>query len=160
MQPDFALSLLSRLKEEGLHTAIETHGGFSPEICKALIKVTDQFLVDLKHMDSQKHKQYTGIGNERVLDNLKQLAAHGLIIRIPVIPGFNDDNENMERSASFAKELCVPVHLLKFHKMACAKYLSLGKIYQYSNIETLSDERIFQIQHIFLDSGVTAQIGG
>lgn len=160
LQMPFLEELLARLKKQGVHTAIETHGYFDANIRETLIPLTDQFLVDLKHLDKETHERATGFSNEIILENMAGLANYGLSIRIPVIPGYNDSDENMAKCADFASSLAVPVHLLPFHAMAAGKYNSLGRDYVYAGTKPLPVERNEDILNIFLDKGVRAQLGG
>ncbi len=160
LQMDYIAEVFSKLHDLGIHTAIESHGHFSDAERERLIPLVDQFLIDLKHMDSAKQEEYTGFGNEQILKNMEALRDHGLVIRIPLVPGFNDDDENLTRSAAFAKKLDVPVHLLKFHNMASSKYESLGREYAYKNIKTQPQEELERMLKIFTDMGVEAQLGG
>jgi len=160
LQMDYIAEVFGKLHDLGIHTAIESHGHFSDGDRERLIPLVDQFLIDLKHMDSKKHEEYTGYGNEQVLRNLEKLKDHGLTIRIPLIPGFNDDDDNLRKSAEFAKKLGVPVNLLKFHNMASSKYESLGRNYAYKDVGPQTAERLEHMLGIFTDMGVEAQIGG
>ena len=130
-QPIFTLELLKRLKAEGIHTAVDTTGFAQWKIVEQVLPYTDLFLYDLKHMDSAKHKAATGVPNEIILENARQIAAHGgkLQIRIPVIPMFNHDVENIRATAEFCKELgdaVTIVQLLPYHSMGAMKYLRIS----------------------------------
>jgi len=107
-QPGFALELLKKCKEHGIHTAMETCGYAKFETLNSLVPYLDLLLYDLKHMDSKRHAKATGVPNELILENLKKLSAiPGLecVIRIPLIPGFNDDEENVKLTAEFVAGL-------------------------------------------------------
>ena len=106
-QPEFTLAVLKRLKEEGIHTALDTTGYASWATVEKVLPYVDLFLYDLKHMDSEKHKAVIGVPNEPILDNAKRLAAAGakLQVRIPVIPMFNNDEANIRKTAEFCKSL-------------------------------------------------------
>lgn len=134
MQPKLLFETMKILKERGIHIALESHGVFSDEICNELIKYVDQFLIDLKHVDDEKHKKVIGVSNQQVIRNLKKLSKKDLTIRIPLIPGFNDDAENLKKSAQFAKNLGVKIDLLPFHNYGSSKYKALGMHYDYENI--------------------------
>ena len=163
MQPDYLRALLRALKQKNVHTCIESHGGFSDEIRQMLLLYVDQFLIDLKHMDSETCKRFTGRGNEQTLNNILAIAEAGkdITIRIPVIPGFNDTEQNMRESAGFAKRVGLDVHLLAFHKMASGKYEALvGRDYAYANCDTIPEETMERFVQIFAEHGVKATIGG
>ena len=114
-------------------------------------------------MDSETCKRFTGRGNEQTLNNILAIAEAGkdITIRIPVIPGFNDTEQNMRESAGFAKRVGLDVHLLAFHKMASGKYEALvGRDYAYANCDTIPEETMERFVQIFAEHGVKATIGG
>ena len=130
-QPEFTLAVLKRLKEEGIHTALDTTGYASWSTVEKVLPYVDLFLYDLKHMDSDKHKAVIGVPNEPILDNAKRLAAVGakLQVRIPVIPMFNNDEANIRKTAEFCKSLgeaVVSVQLLPYHNLGVMKYLRIS----------------------------------
>jgi glycyl-radical enzyme activating protein family len=130
-QPEFTLAVLKRLKEEGIHTALDTTGYASWATVEKVLPYVDLFLYDLKHMDSEKHKAVIGVPNEPILDNAKRLAAAGakLQVRIPVIPMFNNDEANIRKTAEFCKSLgdaVVSVQLLPYHNLGVMKYLRIS----------------------------------
>jgi pyruvate formate lyase activating enzyme len=131
-QPEFLLELIAELKP--FHVALETSGYAPNRIFHQAIFAADLVLMDLKHTDPETHRQYTGVDNGLILDNLKDLCDSGrkFMIRIPVIPGINDTPENFEKVAQLlqrAKGL-ERLELLPYHKTAGAKYAMLGRDYQ------------------------------
>ena len=132
-QADFAAELLKACKEAGLHTAIESTGNAPWSDIEKLLPYLDLYLMDIKHMDSAKHKEYTGVGNERILENAKLIAKSGvdLIIRTPVIPTFNDGADEIKAIADFARSLggAKEYHLLPYHRLGTDKYTGLGRAY-------------------------------
>ena len=161
-QPDFVLEVLKRLKAEGIHTALDTTGYVNWEIIEQVLPYTDLFLYDLKHMDSDKHKAAVGVPNERILENAKEIAARGgkLQVRIPVIPQFNHDTENIRKTAEFCKELgdaVTVVQLLPYHSLGAMKYL---RISDQTPVEAVppSDEYMQKLKAIFEELGVPAKI--
>ena len=130
-QADFTVAILKRMKEEGVHTALDTTGFASWETVERTLPWTDLYLYDLKHMDSEKHRQIIGVPNETILLNARKLAAAGkkLQVRIPVIPMFNNDAENIRATAAFCKELgdaVTVVQLLPYHNLGVTKYLRIS----------------------------------
>lgn len=130
-QPGFVLAVLRRLKEKGLHTAVDTAGDIAPDVVRGVMPYTDLFLYDLKHMDSACHKAVVGVPNERILSNAALIAREGgkMQIRIPVIPGFNDSDENFHATGRFCREIregITVVQLLPFHSLGEAKYPRIG----------------------------------
>lgn len=167
-QFDFLLNFLTELKKTGIHTAIETNGRFSADRLAKLIPCTDLFLCDVKHMNTAKHKQYTGVPNKLILENVYRIAVEyqsELILRIPLIPGFNDDADNLKATARFSRELSEKgrlcgVHLLGFHNMASSKYEALQREYRYKNMPSFTAEQLNQFADYFSKEHVNVQIGG
>jgi len=130
-QPEFTTEVFRRLKEEGIHTACDTTGYVKWEIIEKVLPYVDLFLYDLKHMNSDKHKQMVGVPNEIILENAKKIAEHGgkMQIRIPVIPLFNDDEANIRNTAEFIKSLGDAVtvtQLLPYHNLGVTKYARIS----------------------------------
>lgn len=163
MQADFATALLRGAKEHGVHTAIETCGfGNWDDLCK-MLPYLDLVLFDVKHTDSAKHRQYTGVGNERILANLKRLGETGkeVIIRVPYIPGVNDSAENIRATGELARSVHAKmVHLLPFHKMGEAKWVGLGQEYTFADAELPEQEQINPSATILEEMGIRVNIGG
>ena len=135
VQPDFALAILEACRERGVNTCVETTMFCKSETLERFYDLTDLWLADLKFMDSDEHKKWTGVGNERILANLEKVARDGnkMVIRIPVIPGINDDEENIRASAEFVRDklgdAVVQLQLLQYRKMGVEKYNSIGVPY-------------------------------
>lgn len=131
-QPEFLLECLKRLRP--MHRSIETSGYCQPEIFKSLLNELDYIIMDIKIADGAKHKIYTGVGNRLILKNLEQVKASNkpFRIRIPVIPGVNDTQENYRRTAALLKgaDNLEMVELLPYHKTAGAKYGMVGRVYK------------------------------
>ncbi|MBT8372727.1 MAG: glycyl-radical enzyme activating protein [Deltaproteobacteria bacterium] len=129
MQTSFLLKLLDACGELDLHRAVDTCGHTDTQTLLRVASRTELFLFDLKHMDPEKHCRYTGVSNEMILTNLIGLCQRGArsIVRVPLIPGFNCDEENIERTGEFIASLAgIPqVNLLPFHRTAVTKYKSL-----------------------------------
>ncbi len=127
LQVDFLLELLKKCKEENIHTAIETAGCVSFEHFCKILPYTDLFLFDIKSVDREKHKNFTGADNELVLQNARKLKAKNaeIIFRMPIVPGYND------REVSAAAELAKPnkLELMPYHSICKGKYDALGRIF-------------------------------
>lgn len=164
LQPDFGTALLRAAKDMGLTTAIETTGFASFETIKRFLKYLDYVLMDIKHMNPQKHKEFIGHTNELVLENAKKIKAIGanLTIRVPVIPTFNNTVEEISDIARFAKALGVEkLHLLPYHRMGEDKYAGLGREYLLKGIEPMKDEYMQTLYKAAYDIfGNGCQIGG
>ena len=129
LQIDFLCEILKKCKENGIHTAVDTAGNVPWEYFERILKYTDLFLYDIKLFDREKHKQYTGADNNVILDNLKKLFECGanVWIRIPVISGVNDTEEEMRKIKEFLKPYSpLKIELLCYHKMGEHKYDALN----------------------------------
>ncbi len=163
-QIDFTEALLRSIKEEGIHTALDTTGFAPQSAVERVLPYVDLFLFDLKHMDSEKHNEIVKVPNERIHENARFIAAHGgkFQIRMPVIPTFNDDEENMVRTAEFCKELgdaVKTVQLLPFHHYGASKY---ARIQMYDpmpdDVVPPDDETMQQYLQLFLSYGLNTII--
>ncbi len=163
-QHDFARDLLCACKENGLHTAIESTANADFEKIKEILPYLDLYLMDVKHMDSAKHKQYTRVGNELILENAKKIAQSGveLIIRTPVVPTFNDTAEEIRAISKFAASLSgvTQHHLLPYHRLGQDKYAGLGRNYQLKDILPPTKEKMQYLLSVAEESGLKCQIGG
>ena len=163
-QADFAAELLKACKEAGLHTAIESSANAPYSDIEKLLPYLDLYLMDVKHMDSNKHKEYTGAHNERILENARLIAESGveLIIRTPVIPTFNDSEAEIKAIADFARSLRAveEYHLLPYHRLGTDKYTGLGRTYTLPEIEPPTKEKMQYLLSVAETSGLKCQIGG
>ncbi len=142
-QKDFALALLKGAKNCGINTAIETTACASWETVESLLPFLDNVLMDIKHIDSDKHKLFTGKGNELILENAKKIVQYGsdITVRVPVIPTFNATKEEISQIASFAAGIGVKkLNLLPYHRYGVDKYASLGRDYFMGDIKTPDSE--------------------
>ncbi len=158
-QPVFVEQLLTLLKEAGVHTAIETTGHVGEDIFSRLAPCFDLLLFDVKHADSVRHRQGTGVGNDLILKNLVWARSKNLPIlpRIPVIPGFNADEEDARALALLLKEMDFnQVQLLPFHQMGERKYEFLNRDYKMKNQKALHPEDLGSYRQIFIDQGIEA----
>jgi pyruvate formate lyase activating enzyme len=134
MQRSFLLELLRACQAQEIHTVVDTSGYASWEALESIRSYVDLFLYDLKFMDDERHIKYTGVSNKLVLDNLRRLTQSGtqVYVRIPLIPGINDDEENLRQSGEFLASLpnISGVELMGYHDIAAAKYEALGMAYQ------------------------------
>jgi pyruvate formate lyase activating enzyme len=133
MQPGFLLALLKACRKQEIHTVVDTSGFANWKVFEQIRGDVDLFLYDLKHMDSAHHREVTGMPNEVILENLRHLDAVGAkcIVRIPLIPGINDDEKNLVESGEFLASLSriQSVELMGYHDIAQAKYEALGREY-------------------------------
>jgi pyruvate formate lyase activating enzyme len=135
VQIGFAEAVLRGCKEQKLHTAVETSGCVDWRNISRVLPYTDLFLYDIKLMDAKKHLEFTGGDNGKILHNAQSIARQGvpLVVRVPVIPGINDDEENLMATVHFARRIgAKSVDLLPYHRLGEPKYAYLGKKYSLS----------------------------
>ena len=142
----------------------DTCGFASWEILGKIRENVDLFLYDLKLMDDVKHRKFTGVSNELILRNLQMLSerGHNIFLRVPIIPGINDDDENIRQTGAFAAALpCLNrVDILPYHHTANEKYSRLNKVYGLPKARPPSDERMAEIGQIMRGLGLQIKIGG
>ncbi len=168
LQFGFTLKLAKNCFTRNISTAIETCGVVEWKYYSQINPYTDLYLFDIKHMDDEIHKQLTGVSNKRVLKNLRNLSEAGkhIILRIPLIPEFNVDEENLKQIAAIAGELKIDeMHLMPFHQLGKSKYAHLGREYSLHHLCGLRDTKAGQsiIQNakdIMENAGHTVFIGG
>jgi len=163
MQFEFINAILIKCKEREIHTAIDTSGYSSWENVYKIFKNVDLFLYDIKHISDVKHIQLTGVSNKEILDNLSNLAKTGanIWIRVPIIPGINDDKENIVGIGNLMNYLKLKdIFILPYHNIASDKYRKLGKEYGLSNIKTPTNEHMENIAGRLKDFGLNVKIGG
>lgn len=165
-QPEFARDLLRAAKEAGINTALESTALMPFERIEMVLPYLDQYLMDLKHVNTAKHKEFTGRSNELVLENAKKIAESGmtnLVIRVPVIPGFNDRVDEIEAIAKYAAGLkgVTKMHLLPYHRLGQDKYDGLGREYLMKDVLPPSNDYMLKLQEAASRvSGLDCQIGG
>ncbi len=164
MHHHLLLELLEACGREGIHRCVDTTGFANTDIFLRVAKKTEHFLYDLKMMDSERHKKFTGVPNEKILKNLKLLAATGASfdIRIPLIKNVNDDTENIRASAVFIAALDHKpnkVQILPYHNIASKKYEKLGEIYEPREMAEPDSNVLENVLDIFRSYGINAEIG-
>ena len=165
-QPQFARDLLRAAQESGLTTAMESMGCARYEVIETILPYLDDYLMDIKHMNPAKHKEFTGRSNELMLDNAKRIAASGmtrLSIRVPVIPTFNDTPEEIGAIAAFAASLpgVEKIYLLPYHRLGEGKYEGLGRDYQLHGVLPPEAEHMEMLKReAERRSRLACQIGG
>lgn len=164
MQPDFLMALLKTCKKKHIHTALDTSGYAPFELIDKLSQYIDLFLYDLKIIDNDKHKTYISKDNLLILKNLKRLAVlkKNIIIRIPIIPGFNDNMRAIRDIADFVVSLGTiqEINLLPYHKAANEKYNQLKKSNRMKKMDIVSEEKLESIKKSLAKYGLTLKIGG
>ena len=160
--------MLEALKECGkrfYHRVVDTTAFAKQEILLEVAKHTELFLVDLKEMNTGVHKKFTGVGNEKILSNIVELAKTScdIIFRMPLIKGVNSNSENIEETARFINSLegnRTKMNLLPYHNIAENKYTKLGNPTGFVDFETPSDDEIKKCILIFEEYGIEATVGG
>ena len=165
LYPEFLHEMLDACGARGIHRTVDTSGLASTNTLLETAQRTDLFLYDLKLMDTDRHKQWTGVGNRRILQNLETLAATGaeLQVRLPLIKGVNCDEENIEATAVFVAALPGPrkeVNLLPFHDVAGSKTARLGENYEAGSMSAPDTADLDRIISQFQSHGIRASIGG
>lgn len=165
LQPNFAPHLLHACKDVGINTAIETTGFAKWETIEKYLPYLDYVLMDIKHTDSAKHKEFTSQPNELILENARRIAESGavnLTIRVPVIPTFNATIEEIRAISEFAASLpgVERLHLLPYHRLGMGKYEGLNRPYLMEGIELIPNDYMNKLLGAAKRSGLKCQIGG
>lgn len=168
LQADFVAALFSACREEDIHTCCESALTVGWGEIEKLLPVTDLWIADIKHMDPARHHDLCGVGNQQILENLRRLteARKDLIIRIPVIPNVNDDEENIRRTADFIlQELggrIQVLQLLSFMRLGEEKYQSLGLPYRMKDVTVEREafqKHVAEIAEYFNSRGIHCLVG-
>jgi pyruvate formate lyase activating enzyme len=163
MQADFVEALSAACRAQRIHTALDTCGYAEGHVVDRIRKNVDLFLFDLKLMDPTKHQRFTGVGNDRILANLSLLAEGGsaVTVRVPVIPGINDDEDNLRAVSSFLSPLRLKnIDLLPYHRIAIGKYARLGLTYRTEDLPPPTAEHLQAIAARLRRDGFHVQIRG
>ena len=166
LQPCLAGALLRAARLRGLSTALETSGQFPWEACEGLGRLLDRVYVDVKQMSPARHEVLTGVGNRTILENVRRMDAlwtgTELVVRVPVVPGLNDDPGNLGAAAAFVAGLTrvLRVELLPYHRYGTAAYARLGREYGLEALRPPSEEQLRAAASVFAAGGVPVQIGG
>lgn len=164
VQHEFLKELIEACKGLGWTTAIETTGYTSIEVLDKIVPLLDLVMMDIKHIHPLIHKEFTGVSNERILTNAYHIAelAKQMIIRVPVIPGFNADVDVIRAIAKFATSLpgVEELHLLPYHDLGSNKYGMLGKPYELYGVKTPEKDYMEVLKEIVEEEGLICKIGG
>jgi len=163
-QPYFTYMLIEKCKQDRIHTALDTNGYTQTDMAFKVLKEADLLLYDIKGMNPQEHIRNTGVSNEVILANLKRLDImhKPVIIRMPIVPGYNDSEENIKSAAEFLSKLkCVErVDLLPYHEYGKIKYKQLGREYKLNDVQPPTVDKMKEIKSILERHGLKVQIGG
>jgi pyruvate formate lyase activating enzyme len=162
-QPEFLDALLDACLERGIHTVVDTCGMARKEVLLHLSDKVGMFLYDLKLLDPAKHRLCTGASNDTILENLELLAERGrpVTIRLPIIPGINDSDEDVREMADFLSRLGLwRINLLPYHHTGMEKYNRLGLPYRLEGLEPPPANHVQRIALCFERKGFTVRTGG
>ncbi len=158
MQHEVLDELSEKFYDLGFSLDIESCGNFDFDETLPILKRMDLIFMDLKHMDSEQHRKFTGVSNERILENMKRLGETGaqIVIRIPVIEGVNADDENIRRSGEFVKKYLpeAKMELLPYHKFGFGKYEALGMELPQADFVRPTEERMEHLRGILRGLGI------
>jgi len=158
-QSDFLLSLLQACKEQDIHTVLDTCGFSSWETLELIRPWVDLFYYDLKMIDAKEHYIFTGVSNQNILVNLQRLSQHGhhIILRLPILPGINDDEKSIFKVGAFAASLphLDRVDILPYHRIGLDKYDRLNIPYKLPDLPQPSDDKINAVAQILSEFGLT-----
>jgi pyruvate formate lyase activating enzyme len=163
LQPQLVHDVFEKCRRAGIHTCIETSGYAAESALKQVLPFTDYILYDLKIMNSDKHREYTGKPNSLILSNAKIVAESGreTLFRMPLIPGVNDDLQNIKETADFLHQSgnnCLHIELMPYHRLGKGKYDSLNKPYNLPDILSPEPDHVEKVKKTFEDNGIKCSI--
>ena len=158
-QVEFLKEVLVACREQHIDATVDTSGYTSWENLCSIVPLVDLFLYDLKLMDETRHIKYTSVSNMLIINNLRKLAEMGahIIVRIPLIPGINDDDENIRLIGSTLVRLpsLVGAEVMPYHDIGTAKYQALGMKYKLPDINSPTDEQVLRVEEMLSGYGIT-----
>jgi pyruvate formate lyase activating enzyme len=163
-QIEFVAKLLKRCNESYISVCVETSGCIPRKNIEAVMPYVQWFFIDVKNMDSERHKAGTGVGNELILSNIEWIAQSGwkgrLFLRMPVIPGFNDSAENALATAKFMNKCGLKeINLLPFHRLGASKHEQLGMDYAFGDRQAMKPDELKPLAAIYAEQGVQCYLG-
>ena len=162
MQPEFLAEAIDACRDAGLHTAVET-AGYAPWPAVQIAARADLVFFDLKAWDDDLHQRVTGVSNRRILDNFARLARvrHAMRPRLPLIPGVNDDDANVDGIGVFVSASGIrDIDVLPYHTAGLAKYERLNRTNEHANLQPPTDAELSRVCHRLEQQGLTVHIGG
>jgi pyruvate formate lyase activating enzyme len=165
IQSKVLIELLDECGKRGIHRAVDTAGHVNTDVLLEVAQRTDLFLYDLKVMDPELHAKWTGLTNDKILTNLRAVARTGVpvIIRIPLVGGVNDHEDNIRQTAEFLYSIPMKgaeVHLLPYHAIARHKYEKLSRPEEFELMEEPGPGRLEEVVALFRGYGMKVQVGG
>lgn len=164
LQREFIRAILARCKEASIHTCIETTACLAHDYFRSVLPYVDWVFVDIKHMDPATHKELTGVDNHLILKNIQLLAADDWpgfpVVRIPVIPGINDDEANIQATARWVREQGLEViNILPFHRLGESKYRQIGRTYRFEEMAPPPETLMSRVKRQIEAEGVVCYVG-
>jgi len=164
LQEAFVLRLLEHCQRAYIDACLETSAYVSRSVLQAVLPYIQWLFVDIKHMDSARHLEATGVPNQTILDNIRWIASTDwqgrMVLRMPVIPGFNDDLANAEATAAFLVEIDQSeINLLPFHRLGTSKYEQLGMTYEYAEQAAPDQQSLEPLAAVYRQQGITCYLG-
>ena len=163
MQQEFLEEILHCCQKKEIHTTLDTSGYCAWPFLDRIREMIDLFLFDVKIMNDEAHKKYTGVSNQIILENLKKLAGENenIIVRIPIIPGINDDAQNIKDIGKFLASISIKcIELLSYHNIASEKYARIGKNYALENTRVPAKEKLSKISNLLREYDLIIKSGG
>lgn len=161
MQPDFAAEILRLCRSKYISTTVETSGFARSDDLMKVLEYADFIYYDVKHMDSKKHMEGTGFGNELTLENLEKIpVGRNLVVRVPVVPGYNDSEKNIRETAIFVRKMgkIKKIELLPYNRLGVLKYERIGKKYLLSDLETPTAREMSKLQSLVESCGIQCEV--
>ncbi len=161
-QPEFLWHLFRRCQKSAIHTCLDTCGFVQTEALQRVLEHTNMVLYDIKHMDPVRHRELIGVDNRLILENARMVAAQGkpMIIRLPLIPGHNDSEQDIKALAEFMTELGLKrIDLLPYHSLGKEKYARLGLEYKLSDLKPHESEEVGVIKSFLESHGLEVGVG-
>jgi pyruvate formate lyase activating enzyme len=161
LQPEFVTEILKECCAKGIHTTLDTAGNVPWQCLERILDHVDLVLMDIKHMDTDMHRDGTGIGNETILENAKKIASRvRMWLRLPLIPGYNDSDSNLLDTARFAMEIgAEKVSVLPYHELGAAKYAKLGRVYSMVGARPPEEAEVNRAGEFFKKVGLQVEVG-
>jgi pyruvate formate lyase activating enzyme len=163
MQPDFLLEAVEACHEAGMHVAVDTSGLGDTDALLEVARSADLFLFDVKLMDEARHRKWTGVSNAHILANLERLAAvhRRIVVRLPLVPGVNDDDENVRAMGAFLASLRLTrADVLPYHRAGLAKYHRLHRPYGLPDTQPPAPEACAHVSRLLEGCGLIVSSGG
>ena len=164
LEQEFTLELLRAFNRYGINIGVDTCGFVPRKNIESVLPYVDFFLWDIKHMDDNTHRKLTGVSNRLILENLRLVSANNtpVYLRIPVIPDYNDSDENLRAVCDFSKDLpsLVEIHLLPLHHLGKARYVALGREYPIDGIPLIQDDVLREMACMVESFGLKCNIIG